>query len=115
MRLYNENAGVEFTASIETQPGVPTVPTTVHWCLRNGTHDETLTPFASVPYVIESDETGITAVRARIDIPGTLNVIRDRKNRRETMEVEVVADMGSDREFSVTPVHQYYIARTSKR
>jgi hypothetical protein len=115
MRLYNENAGVEFDAWFETQPGVPTVPTTVHWCLRNATHDETRKVHTSVPYVIESDETGITGVRARIDVPGTLNTIMDRKNRRETMELEVIADMGSDREYSLTPVHQYYIQRTSAR
>ncbi len=109
MRIYNERSGVEYDAYFEAQPGTPTVPGTVHWRLLCATNEQTLVDCTPVPYVIESDESGITGVRARIDVPGSKNVIVNPANRREIKELQVVCDKDTDREFS--EVMQYYVAR----
>lgn len=113
MRVFNQNSGIEYDAWFESQPGTPTVPSSVHWRLRCATNDQTLVDWTSVAYVIESDETGVTGVRARIDVPGSQNGIVNSRNRREMKELQVVADKDTDREFSV--VHQYYITAMGGR
>lgn len=113
MRLYNEYSGVEFVAWFTATPGVPTVPTTVHWRLRCTTNDQVLQDWTTVAPSIQSDNTGITGVKAAVDVPGSLNGIINRANRREIKQLQVVADKDTDREYSV--IREWYVLNTGER
>lgn len=115
MQVYAQKSGIEVDAWFESVPGVPTVPTTVHWRVRNVTIDEIVIDWTEGTYTIESNETGITGVRTRIDIPGSANVLSQQGGRRETFELQVVADKDTDREYSVEPPYQYAIAYRGAR
>lgn len=92
MTVYYERDGLEIEAFFEALPGVPTVPATVHWRLVSLTTGQALTSWAAVPYVIQTGVGGaITGVRSVIEVDGSLNVIRNRKNASEAMQIQVVA------------------------
>ena len=113
MRVYNQNSGVEFDAWFEANPGTPTIPPGVHWRLRCVTNDQTLVDWTSASYEIQSDESGITGVVSRIDVPGSKNTIIDSANKREIKELQVVSGKDTDREFSETV--QYYVSAMGGR
>ena len=114
MKVYNEHSGVEFAAFFEANPGVPTVPPTVHWRLRCLTNDVVLQDWTEVAYEIQSDESGaVMGVRATIDIDGALNVLQNDNNRRETKQLQVVAGKDTAREFS--KFHEYAVANGGPR
>ena len=113
MRVYNEHSGNEYTCWFESVPGVPTVPTTVHWRLRNVSADQILQDWTELTPEIVSDESGITGVKTTIDINGQLNVLFSRSARRETFELQVVADKDDPREYS--KFHQYAVANGGQR
>jgi hypothetical protein len=113
MRVYNERSGVEFQAWFEATPGVPTVPSSVHWLLHCVTNDMALQEATAVSPEIISDETGITGVKVTIDIPGSLNAIQNDANMREVKQLLVISGMGTDREYS--EVHEYYVRNVKGR
>jgi hypothetical protein len=112
MRVYNEKSGIEFEAWFETEPGVPTVPSSVHWKLLDVNTDTTLQDWTAVVAVIESDETGITGVRSTIDVSGQLNVMTDTSKTRELKRVLIVADKDSAREYSQE--RDYYVKKVGR-
>ena len=113
MRFVNEKSGREFQAWFESNPGEPTVPSTVHWCLRNNTHDATVQEWVELEPVVVSANGAITGVKATVDVPGSLHVLTDRNNRREEFELQVVAAKDTAREYS--EVLPYYVVRMSGR
>lgn len=113
MRVYNERSGVEFQAWFESTPGVPTVPTTVHWRLHCVTSDKALQDDTEVTPEIVSDGTGITGVKVTIDVPGSLNAIQNDRNSRELKQLLIIADKDTDREFSET--REYYVRNVKGR
>lgn len=102
MRVENERSGLEFKAYFETEPDAPAIPTSVHWKLRCETNDQTLQDWTVASPVTVTENGVITRVYAVIDVPGSLNAIIDRCNRREIKELQVVAGKDTDREFSET-------------
>jgi len=100
VRVYNEHTGVEFTAWFTSNPGVPTLPLSVHYRLRCLTNDLVLQDWTELAPEIIADETGITGVKVVIDVDGALNVLQDSNNRRETKQLQVVAAKDTPREFS---------------
>lgn len=114
MKVYNEHSGVEFSAFFESIPGVPTVPPSVHWRLRCLTTDTLLQDWTEIAYEIQSDDAGaVIGVKAAIDIDGSLNVMQDTNNRRETKQLQVVAGKDTAREYS--KFHEYAIAYGGSR
>lgn len=114
MRVHNEKSGLEFEAWFESETGAPVAPPSVHWRLRNLTADEVVQDWSAVDYEIVFGTGGeIAGYRATIDVPGALNVLEDRANRRETFELMVVSDKDGDRELSET--HEYAITYRGPR
>ena len=113
MRVENERSGLEFKAYFETVPDVPAIPTSVHWRLRCATSDQTLLDWTVAAPVTVTENGVITGVYAVIDVPGSLNAIIDRTNRREIKELQVVAGKDTDREYS--EVLAWYVRRMDGR
>lgn len=114
MRIVNERSGLEYQAAFEAAGNVPTVPTTVHWRLRCVTNDETLQDWTLIGSTPTVDDGGALAlVASTVNVPGAMNALIDRNNRREVRELQVVADKDTEREFST--VMQYYVVRMDGR
>lgn len=103
MREFREKSGAEFEARFEDSAGLPSLPPTAHWRLRCVTNDRTLQEWTEVtPEIVTGDAGETTAIRVGIDIPGALNMLIERANRREVRELQVVAAKDTDREYSGT-------------
>ncbi len=112
MRVINAGSGREFEAWFETTAGVPTIPGSGHWRLLCRSTDTVLQDWTQGNIEVVSDGGAITGVKMTVEIPGRLNAIQDSCNKREIKEFQVVADQGSDHEYSEEPV-QYYVRNTS--
>src|SRR4051812_14040891 len=114
MRITNAGNGREFEAWFETVSGEPTVPPTVHWRLRCMTTGTLLQDLTEVPIEIISDGTGITGVKATIEIDGALNEMQNTRNPREVRQLEIIAAYGTPHQYSEEPL-QYYVFNTAYR
>lgn len=105
MRLIKESSGREFEAWFETVAGAPTVPPSAHWRLVDTTNglNEALTDWTAVAPEIRTDQTGaMIGVRVVVNVPGSLNRIRNRANLREGRELQIVAAKDQDQEYAET-------------
>lgn len=81
MSNFNEGTNLLVTARFADN-GVPVVPTTVHYKLRNKTEDVTIIDWTSVT----------PAAEVQINIPAQSVKLEDSEREREVQELTVVAD-----------------------
>lgn len=112
MRVINEHSGMEVEASFYSNPGVPAIPSTVHWkalCVTTGT---VLQDWTEATPVIVTDGSLLSHVSVTVDVPGILNVIQDSTNPRELKRVLICADKDTHSEF--TKERDYYVKKVGR-
>ena len=112
MRAVNERSGREFGAYFENTTSEPQAPGTAHWrlvqvylgsvtILQDWTEE---TPVA----VTDPATGGVTGIKITIHVDGMHHrFTSSSRARREERELQVVADMGTPREYSQTMT--YYV------
>jgi hypothetical protein len=113
--VYSELSGVPVEIAIEDDDG-PVVPATLHVRSHCETTCQDLGDWVELTPVQENDDFGnLLRVTASYLVPGSVNAIRNRNNRRELKSLLVVANKDLDNEFAKEPPYQYYVVRRAGR
>jgi hypothetical protein len=113
MIVYNELAGVEFTADILDEFHQPTLPTTVHYVLTCDETDKTLIAATQVAVQEDTLADGLPRYYVSIEIPGSAHAMQRPRTLKEQKTLLVISNMNLPDEFS--EAYPYYIRRVSGR
>jgi hypothetical protein len=111
VRAVNERSGREFTAYFKSKSGEPAIPGTAHWRLiacpeTSAAVLQDWTPEVAEP-VFDAESGGVTGIKVSINVDGMHHRVGTPRRPREERELQVVADMGTGREYSKTV--RYYV------
>jgi len=103
MRAVRERSGREFSAYFEDAANAPSIPGTAHWRLIGYPRDAVVlqdwTPEVAEP-VFDAATGGVKGIKITIYVDGIHHRLGTPRRPREERELQVVADMGTPREYS---------------
>jgi hypothetical protein len=106
---FPQKSGFEGNFAFESVTGEAAMPTTAHWRITCDHTGQTVQDWTAGTLTTETSGGAVTRVSVTVEVPGTVNVLCDTGNARESHTLTVVADKDTDREYSED--FGYYVKR----
>ena len=106
---FPQKSGIEGNFAFESVTGEAALPGSAHWRLTCETTGRVLQDWTAASIATETSGGAVTRVSVTVEVPGSVNVLSDSSNSRETKTLTICADKDTDREYSED--FQYYLKR----
>jgi uncharacterized protein (DUF1684 family) len=95
-----QRSGLEGNFAFESVEGAAALPSTAHWRVTCAQSGRVLQDSTAATISTETTDGVVSRVSVTVEIPGSVNVLCDGSNQRETHVLTIIADADTDREYA---------------